>query len=417
MTDYLWNRNKIGQRSGKLLLILIGTLMALAAAELFARLLGPPFNSPENILGNLHQCDRLVGWRGIPNLSTVLDTDEQYEHKITWNSRGMHDEDQPARKEKNSFRILMIGDSFVQASEVKEAQTSHQILENILNEQTSSDFRFEVISGGVLGWGPAQELMYFRSEGQQYEPDLVLIFWVPANDLRNNLPNHILTGSGINCYAPYFVICNEQFDPEPWFSAPGINPVWKSCSTAKKVLASALNYIYTYSRLYQRLALLLPEKANNLVHLSEYAPWVNQDQPDESLEYAYRLTDNIYSQLAYEADQIQASVAFIIVPYRTAIYFEADPHFRAGLISENPSIGIADPTLPNRTFAAQAAKKNLPVLDLHPYFVAHNKSGGEPLHWTSNFHWNIAGNRVVAEIVAQWLFDEKLIPVQEQATN
>ncbi|KAA3659375.1 MAG: hypothetical protein DWQ04_22520 [Chloroflexi bacterium] len=417
MTQYLWSKNKIVQLSGKLFLILIGILVALAVTEFLARLLGPPFNPQENILGSLHQCDRLVGWRGIPNMSTTLNTDEQYEHKVVWNSRGMHDDEHLIQKEKKVFRILMIGDSFVQASEVEEPQTSHQILEDILNSQSSSELKFEVISGGVLGWGPAQELMYFRSEGRLYNPDLVLILWVPANDLSNNLPDHVLTGSGINCYAPYFAICNGQFDLEPWFSAPGINPTWKSCSTSKKLLTTGLNYLYTNSTLYQRLALLLLKRDQKIANLSNYASWMNQDQPDETLSYAYQLTDNIYAQLAQEANQIEAKTAFVIVPYRQVIYYEVDPVFRAGLLSENPSFKNGNSTLPNQTFTALMTNRNLPVLDLHPHFVAHYKVGGEPLHWISNFHWNITGNRIAAEFIAQWLLDQKLLPLQKQVEN
>lgn len=397
---------------GKVALAAVGVFIALALAEGVARILPPPFDPAANVLGSLHQCNRLVGWRGIPNLTAVLNTDGQYKHQIVWNSRGMHDGEHPLQPKDDVFRILMVGDSFVQASEVVETETSHQVLEDILNRHAPPNLKFEVISGGVLGWGPAQELMYLRSEGLKYQPDLILVLWVPANDLMNVLPENIFTGSGVNCYAPYFARCNEQFDPSPWFSAPGITPTWNTCTVGKKTVMAFLNYLYTHSKLYQRLAPLLAQGEHKITYSSGYAPWVRQEQPDKVLTYAYQLTADIYAQLAAEAAQNGAKTALAIVPFRQAIFYQLDSRFRAGLIKEVPLLQNGDPSLPNRTFTRLMRQQNLPVLDLHPHFVAHYQNRGEPLHWSSNFHWNIAGNRRAAELMAHWLIEQQLVPVQ-----
>jgi hypothetical protein len=76
----------------------------------------------------------------------------------------------------------MLGDSFVQASQVNEAESSHQLLEDLLNRDNPGQ-KFEVISGGVAAWGTGQQLMYYRAEGRQYRPDLVLlmVYWATTS--------------------------------------------------------------------------------------------------------------------------------------------------------------------------------------------------------------------------------------------
>ncbi len=404
-------RFNVKQISSTIGLILAGIIGAIFLVEIAARLLGPPFNHQENILGSMHQCEQLVGWRGISNYSTMLNTDNQYLHRVSWNSQGMHDTEHQIKKENDVFRILILGDSFVQASEVKENQTNHQVLEDILTQNWPTG-QIEVISGGILGWGPAQELLYFREQGQQYNPDLVLVLWVPANDLRNLLPDHVLTGSGVNCFAPYFVRCNKQFDPDPWFSVPGIEATYKDCSIGKKTLSRWLNTLYNYSTLYQRLAPALMVHQQDPASIPNFAPWNNQPNNQDVITYAYNLTADIYAQLANEAAQINAKTVFVIVPFRQAIYYEIDPGFRSGLIAQVPELADSNPTLPNQTFESLMSAKNLPVLDLYPAFKAHYQEGGEPLHWPSNFHWNVSGNKFAGELIAAWLIEQKLLEAE-----
>lgn len=170
-------RRSILEILGKIILILLGILPALLGAELMARWLGPPFEKGGNI-GQIMECDRELGWRGIPHGETTNQSDETYH--LAWNSLGMHDGEHEFEKEKDVFRVLMLGDSFVQAVDVPEDKTSHQQLENILNERVPDNIRVEVIAGGILSWGPSQALMFFRTTGKRFKPDLVIGLWFPS---------------------------------------------------------------------------------------------------------------------------------------------------------------------------------------------------------------------------------------------
>jgi stress-induced morphogen len=387
---------------GKAMLILIGVLVGLALAEVGARILGTPFD--KNVS---YQCDRLVGWRGTPNFSRSTRVDE-YEHEVIRNSRGMHDDEHETDKPDGTYRILILGDSFVEASEVEQEQTVHQILEDALNSHSPVGMRFEVIVGGIRGWGPAQELLYFRTEEQAYAPDLVLVFWYPKNDLQDILPDYRRTHEGINCYTPYFAICDGRFDPEPWFSAPGIAPAWKECSTIKKTLTRVLNHIYYNSRLYQHLEPLLAQSQGQIELDPWWLPWVKSAEADEILSYAYQLTDGIYSQLVDEVAQIGARTAFVVATPKEAVRSEVDPVFREQL-EAGPALGDLDPVRPNQIFTDMMTKKGLPVLDLQPHLISSIRESGESLYWETDGHWNIDGNRVAAELMANWLLDQGIV--------
>ena len=402
-----WTGRRGRAAGGNLILLIFGVALALGLAELAARQLpGRPY-AEDN--GDLWACERLVGWRGKPNTNRIVNT-QGYEHEVIRNSAGMHDDEHSLAKPDNVFRILVIGDSFVEARQVTTPESSHSVLEETLNATAPPNLSYEVINAGASAWGPAQALMYFRSEGRRYAPDLVVNFWYPANDLSDILPDHRMTFEGTNCYAPYFVRCDQQFDPNPWYSAPGLSPTYKQpCSSLKKATVSFLNWLYFKSRLYQRLEPLLAGHQAKVKYEFEFSPWL-ENRPDETLDYAYQITDGIFSQLATEAGQIGAKSAIIVVPLKEAVYYELGSPYREQFEAEYPDLKNVNPELPSQKINALMTPKGVPVLDLQPFFVEHLKRGGGVLYWEVDSHWNVPGNRFSGERVAQWLIEQKLVP-------
>jgi hypothetical protein len=269
----------------------------------------------------------------------------------------------------------------------------------------------------MRAWGPAQQLVYFQKRGKLYSPDLVLLFWLPANDLSDVLPYKRLTASGFNCYFPYFAICDDQFDPEPWFPAPGDPPTWKKCSLMQKKLGGWLNYLYHHSRLYQQLEPFIARNFRRIHYANEYAPWLDQATgADEALAYAYQMTDQLLAHLSEEAKQIGAKTAFVIVPFNVAVHSDVEASYAQALaqtVKAATGLGV-NPILPNQLFTAMMQQQNLPVLDLHPIFVEASRAGGEALYWPVDPHWTVTGNKLAGESVAHWLIEQKLAPVAEK---
>ena len=125
----------------------VATLLIL---EVAARLLLPPPYDVDPTATDVHalnylRCDPAVGWLGRPNFRGVIDS-PVFKTEIAANSEGMHDTEHSLQKPASVFRILMLGDSFVQGFQVDEPDSAHQVLEDMLNENAPTDNQFEVLS-------------------------------------------------------------------------------------------------------------------------------------------------------------------------------------------------------------------------------------------------------------------------------
>ena len=91
------------------------------------------------------------------------------------------------RKPAGTFRVAVLGDSFVEAFQVPYEQSLCAVLERELARCPSLAGRsVEVMNFGVSGYGTAQELLMLRHYVWDYEPDVVLLAFFAGNDLRNN---------------------------------------------------------------------------------------------------------------------------------------------------------------------------------------------------------------------------------------
>src|ERR687893_498861 len=75
----------------------------------------------------------------------------------------------PFERTPGTFRILVLGDSFVEAAQVAEHERFVDRLREILNA-AGGPVRYEVVDGGCGGWGAVQQLLYLQEEGPRYKP-------------------------------------------------------------------------------------------------------------------------------------------------------------------------------------------------------------------------------------------------------
>jgi len=102
----------------------------------------------------------------------------KYVNVIRWNSRGYFDNDYDYVKKPGTYRIVLIGDSFVEALQVPLARSFHKLLENSLNRLVCGPRgprRFEVIALGNSGTGLKNHLRVLEEEAIHYNPDAVAV--------------------------------------------------------------------------------------------------------------------------------------------------------------------------------------------------------------------------------------------------
>ncbi len=90
------------------------------------------------------------------------------------NSLGLRDKEYAIPKPRNTFRILMLGDSFTEGDGVMSDETFSKILEEKLHH-ISSPVDFEVINAGVGSYSTLLEYLYLKDFGLRLAPDLVML--------------------------------------------------------------------------------------------------------------------------------------------------------------------------------------------------------------------------------------------------
>lgn len=108
---------------------------------------------------------------------------------IKINSAGFRDVEHPLQKPKNTYRILLLGDSYTEARQVMLEDTFGRKVEQQLRScERLLPHNVEIINFGVPGYGNAEELITLRARGWDYDPDLVLTMFFSGNDLIDNFP-------------------------------------------------------------------------------------------------------------------------------------------------------------------------------------------------------------------------------------
>src|ERR1700757_1446958 len=109
----------------------------------------------------------------------------EFDYIWTNNSLGMRDRERSPNKEPGSFRILFLGDSFVQGHGVPLEQTMPALLETSLNKP-EREKTVEVLNAGVFGYGPFLEYLYLKELMPSIKPDLVIVGFFIGNDVGDD---------------------------------------------------------------------------------------------------------------------------------------------------------------------------------------------------------------------------------------
>jgi hypothetical protein len=166
--------------AANLALSAFSVLLVLAAAEVVLRVLARQTKGgkEQRERNRYTEYDPVLGWRKTPGAAVVYDRREYHvEYRV--NSQGLRGPDRPHAKPAGVARVLALGDSFVEAFMVEDAQTVTARMEAAL---AARGCRVEVINGGTVGYSTDQEYLFYRDEGRKYSPDVVVLF-VYQNDI------------------------------------------------------------------------------------------------------------------------------------------------------------------------------------------------------------------------------------------
>lgn len=122
--------------------------------------------------------DEQLGWRHARNVSKVFTNEDGTKALVVQNGNGHRGTEYAGERSKDKIRIMFLGDSFTEGSQVNEEELFTTILER-------ANSNWEVINAGVGGYGTVQEYLYLMNEGLRFNPDLVVLM-VYENDFSDN---------------------------------------------------------------------------------------------------------------------------------------------------------------------------------------------------------------------------------------
>lgn len=128
---------------------------------------------------------------------------------VKTNSRGFRDKEYPAKKSKNTKRIIGLGDSIMFGWGVEEEECYLSQLEIMLNNNQQDPFDYEVINTGVPGYNTAMEIAVLENKIDLDQVDLVIINFI-ENDF--DLPNFIRKKPPYDDFKQSFI--RKQLFPE-----------------------------------------------------------------------------------------------------------------------------------------------------------------------------------------------------------
>ena len=347
-----------------------GLFLPLLAVELLFRLAGPvlPGNYDLGALIELHPTYRVFH----PRDSVVWKKTSEFSARLNLNQHGLRGPDYQRDKPAGSFRIMLLGDSFVEAAQVEERLAVSSRLEARLSDLSSVD----VLNAGVGGWGPVEQFLYFREEGRGFGPDLVLLAVYVGNDIGD--AHH------------RWILLKRKAQRADTASGRPDDAVGR--------LDRILDRSYAFTAFKTGvLRKLRYERADESRLLDRRHAEPYSVMESRTIEDGYKAIRNVLALMQEQTRASGAELAVVLVPSYWQIY---PAEWEAALQRSDLGVDRAwDLGRPNRRLREIAEAFQIETLDLLPRMRL-AASDGQQLYFRLDQHWNAQGHAVAAEELA-----------------
>ena len=302
----------------------------------------------------------------------------QFGHDVTFNRAGMRDREHAQSKPDSVFRILLLGDSFMEALQVPFESSMPSMLERALPQ--SNGKRVEVVNAGVSGWGTDDELRYLEQYGLRYRPNVIVVAMTLHNDISDNLRQ------------TWHTVRNDSLVEQP------VQPM--SAWQFGKVRLKA--FVATRFQLYQ-----LWRKVRHGGEIRRVGKALNthvldlfRDTTPEKIAHGFELTEHLLKAMRDTATVSGARVVVALLPIRHQL---ADADFNGFLGQGEVDPGEMEMTRPQQVITEIGGRLGIPVIDMLPEFRRWTAQSKGPLYMERDGHWNAEGHRLATEVVSQGL--------------
>jgi len=353
-------------------LMILSVFAALAILEVVVRLIE---------MGHLpeRRPDPLLGVRSVPN--AVYEHINEGYSRGRFNSHGLRDREIPYEKPKDSKRVLILGDSFMEALQVSMDSSFPGRLQTLIGKALPWH-NIKVINAGRGGMGTAEEYLWYVTEGVKYSPDLVLLAFYVGNDFRDN--SKTLTGQAV--FKPYITFDADTFWVDASFTESRsykLKTLFWPLLSHSVLAAETERRIETFRAGREKPGPAPCPKDVGVFNIEQDSVWAN----------AYTVTGNIVALLDEAVKRSSSALCIMII---SDSYQVSD--------TEDDCVNGADLRKPNDFLREIAEARGIPVFDLTDAFEQeYQRTGNYTYGFGENLgkgRWNESGHLLAAQTMA-----------------
>jgi len=351
-----------------LLLALVSVAITLVAFEIGLRLCLPQklYRFPPGLFQNGPD----LGFALSPGFRGTL-VNPEYTTHVRIDALGLRGTD-IGPKTPGALRVLGVGDSFVSAFNVEEAETFLSVAGETLR-RTLPGRKVEVINAGTPNYGTWHELRLFRRLAPRLIPDAVLLCVYVGNDLEDNLsPRQSMVKHGLLV---------ERRHSQGILPYPVRSWLQRHCMT----------YVFLWNA-WNRVRPWFGKTEKDPLHGEK--DLVSPEAPPY-VEEGYRTSGDLLRQVRDVAAARGIPLLVVLMPTEFQVYPE---RFQQVVRHESADPSRLDLDLPSKRWTDLAHAAGLPVLNLFPVFRAH--VSGPYLYMSLDGHLTVEGNRLAGEAIA-----------------
>lgn len=389
--------------AGSIAVALASLALVLGILEVAARLVRPRGGGKEEqTTARYTQYDPTLGWRKIPGSRATFHRRE-YTVDVAINSLGLRGPEHAYAAAPGTWRLVSLGDSFVEGQGVADEQTTTRLIESML---ASPGCAVETINGGTIGYSTDQEYLFYREQGRRYAPQVVVLFFY-YNDV-------VFTISERYYGRPKPLLVFRDGVPKlsrPPYQEPRVDAAAQAEGAAEAGGSALAAWVRG------RLRRGAPGAYNALAKFGFWAPLRAVPPQREMLVYrtaaprfvdqAWDKTAAILGALQHAVDADGARVLLVYVPSRMEV---SDRDWELTRATYGLAEGEWDRALVRRRLAGIAQAAGLAFLDLTPALSRedHGALGGP--YYEYDGHWNPRGHRIAADAIALALREREWLP-------
>ena len=364
----------------------------------------------------------LLYYAGMPN--------HQYHHKTfefnvayEQNEFGFRTPNVSFEKPRNTYRIVILGDSYTYGLGVEDAEVYARQLEvrfNTFFKSTSSPRRVQVINLGISNRAIGDYLAFYQSVGIRYQPDLTIVSFFEGNDVSDEVSEVLPTGEVLDETSVYAFIRNslqgisprlfklikitkKQWKHKALTEFRAVLP-WPEDKLVQYLMASGIDSAYAVKRIKEIPDAMREDALANRIYRPAFARWCAGQQanivlPDTlTMRRNEKFTAETFGRLVDLARHNHSDIMLAAIPSPFAVVQKEKLVWAVSSPPETVQEQI-------RNLVIRMCKENQTAyIDLKPALKAADQAG-ETTHFAYDLHWTARGHRLVADTLFERIKD------------